>query len=178
MLEITDSDRTLQSMVPENMKRWTVRPCTSCEGSGRCPKCKDAEKRRVLGRRLGRKAAESCLACGGNRSCRTCAGTGRVGGVASSQPVPPGPTSQPPELTKSERVSLVLDLLTGRTSIPACRDRGLRVNDVVRWVLDFLEAGGEAIDIGRRKSEVSIRSRKEPIIEPRERLSPIIGRDV
>lgn len=147
------------------MKRWTVRPCSLCEGGGRCPECKDVEKRKVLGGRRGRKGADTCFACAGNKICRACAGTGRVNGVGSSQPVPPGPTSEPQELTKSERVALILDLLSGRTSLPACHDRGLPVNEVARWLTDFLEAGAHAVTTERWRTTNSSSPDKEPIRE-------------
>jgi len=177
MLEITNPDRTLKSMVPEDMKRWSVRPCTFCEGTGLCPQCKDPEKRRFR-RGRHRKAENTCHACTGNKNCRACAGTGRVGGVGSSQPAAPTSTSQPGELTRNERVALILDLLAGRTSLPACRDRGLPVDRVARWLLDFLEAGAHAVTTEPGGKTSSISSGQESIHELRKRLAPIIGDDV
>ena len=165
-------------MVPESMKRWSVRPCTFCEGSGLCPQCKDAEKRRVLGGRRRRKAVGQCVACSGNKSCRACAGTGRVGGLGQSESATPRPTSQPQELTRPERVALILDLLSGRTNLPACRDRGLPVNKVARWLADFLEAGAHAITTETCGQKSSTSPGQEPIRELRKRLAPIIGHEV
>jgi hypothetical protein len=174
MLEIEDPDRTLESMVPEDMKRWSVRPCTSCGGTGHCLECKDLEKRRFLRGRQHRRPQGVCHACDGNKRCRACAGTGRAGGNGQSRPL----TSPPWELSKSERVALILDLLAGRTSLPACRDRGLPADKVARWLLDFLEAGSHAvatrIPSGERGPTPPV---PETTPELRDRLAPTIRQD-
>jgi hypothetical protein len=177
MLELKHCDRTLQSMVPEEMKRWSVRPCTNCEGTGLCLRCKDPEKRKFLKGKRHRKAEETCHACDGSKRCRACAGTGRVGGVGSSQPVPAGPTSQPLQLTRSERVAVILDLLSGRTSLPACRDQGLPVSEVARWLIDFLEAGAHAVATEPCEQTSSTSAAEEQIHELSKQTAPIIGHE-
>lgn len=153
--------------------KTVLKVCGFCTGSGQCSHCAGTGRIRRRKRFAGL-THHTCGACRGDRICRLCEGSGRVESLDPSELVEEIATDPAPsEHTLDWRTRIVLDLLHNKETPEAyCRQHDISQNDLLRWVLDFIKAGDQAVQSSECDPGSATMAR---IAELQEQLGAIAG---